>query len=65
MESSVANGVTENKTGAMAFQDLDSLFLGKLQEWGKVQFAALLEEIDHSIRQARDRVLRVVRKRGV
>jgi hypothetical protein len=49
----------------MAFQDLDSLFLGKLQEWGKVQFAALLEEIDHSIRQARDRVLRVVRKRGV
>jgi hypothetical protein len=63
--SSVVNGISKGKANASAFSTLDELFLGKLLEWGRGQFRAILTELDKSLRRFRSSTLRVVRKRAV
>jgi hypothetical protein len=65
LKTSVVTGGAEGKTDMESLQELDRMFLTKLLEWGKVQYAAMLEEIDRSIRRVRDSTLRVVRRRAV
>lgn len=65
MKTSVANSVKEDKVNLETLPELDRMFLTKLLEWGRAQYAAMLEEIDRSMRRVRDTALRVVRKRAV
>ncbi|MCX6000875.1 MAG: hypothetical protein NTU41_15200 [Chloroflexi bacterium] len=65
MESSVGKSAAKGKTGGEGLQSLDRMFLEKLLEWGRGQFAAMLTEIDESLRHVRDSLLRVVRRRPV
>jgi hypothetical protein len=65
VESSVASDVMEGKTSADVLLELDKLFLAKLLEWGRGQFATMLAELDKSLRLVRSSALRIVRKRAV
>lgn len=65
MESSVGKSAAKGKADREGLQALDRMFLEKLLEWGRGQFAAMLEEVDTSLRRVRDSLLRVVRKRPV
>jgi hypothetical protein len=65
VESSVGKSAAKGKADGEGLQALDGMFLEKLLEWGRGQFAAMLTEIDESLRRVRNTMLRVVRKRPV